>query len=333
MVRPGACRGDDDLGPVTDKTGRVQGRTVTTSSRGLRGRHSTSDRPSTSISFAAGFHYDTVAPGSRPLHLSHLPHTPVPYDVYGSPHPPSHPPSAVYDPYLHVPTIRPHIPYRSSAQEFLNKFSGLARKLGADFFDHIMGRVPPNSSYSTHCYIATDFGISSSEPFVRRDSRDMGLEGDRGLGEEPDRVRSLYIRGNGDERVHDDDDDDDDDGDDAEEEEKPVPFAPAAPVSSSGIRPHHGKGKGLTGSFMLVMSKISESCNKRPDKARETPTSTQRKKVKSSDWEQIEQAERACSLHMKAVATVKFLRVRVILTASNSGILYLNFKIKVKHYD
>ncbi|KAI5661384.1 hypothetical protein M9H77_20707 [Catharanthus roseus] len=45
MVRPSGRRGDDDLGPVTDRTGRVEGRTVTPSSRGVRGRHSTSDLP------------------------------------------------------------------------------------------------------------------------------------------------------------------------------------------------------------------------------------------------------------------------------------------------
>ncbi|KAI5657160.1 hypothetical protein M9H77_25953 [Catharanthus roseus] len=34
MVRPGAHRSDDDLGVVTDRTGRVEGRAVTASSRG-----------------------------------------------------------------------------------------------------------------------------------------------------------------------------------------------------------------------------------------------------------------------------------------------------------
>ncbi|KAI5669169.1 hypothetical protein M9H77_19022 [Catharanthus roseus] len=37
MVRSGAHRGDDNLGPVTDRTGRVQGRTITASSQGLMG--------------------------------------------------------------------------------------------------------------------------------------------------------------------------------------------------------------------------------------------------------------------------------------------------------
>ncbi|KAI5652332.1 hypothetical protein M9H77_29519 [Catharanthus roseus] len=42
---------------------------------------------------------------------------------------------------------------------------------------------------------------------------------------------------------------------------------------------------------MLVMSKISRSCNKRPDKARDVPAPTQRKRVKASDWEQTGPAE------------------------------------------
>ncbi|KAI5654929.1 hypothetical protein M9H77_32116 [Catharanthus roseus] len=38
MVQPGARRVDDDLRAVTDRTGRVEGRAVTASSRGVRGR-------------------------------------------------------------------------------------------------------------------------------------------------------------------------------------------------------------------------------------------------------------------------------------------------------
>ncbi|KAI5661953.1 hypothetical protein M9H77_21276 [Catharanthus roseus] len=48
MVRPGARRSDNDLGPMTNRTGRVEGRAVTASSRGVGGRHNTSDIPSTS---------------------------------------------------------------------------------------------------------------------------------------------------------------------------------------------------------------------------------------------------------------------------------------------
>ncbi|KAI5649410.1 hypothetical protein M9H77_35415 [Catharanthus roseus] len=43
---------------------------------------------------------------------------------------------------------------------------------------------------------------------------------------------------------------------------------------------------------MLVMSKISRSRNKRPDKVRDIPVPTQRRKVKSSDWEQTGPADR-----------------------------------------
>ncbi|KAI5650633.1 hypothetical protein M9H77_36638 [Catharanthus roseus] len=59
-----------------------------------------------------------------------------------------------------------------------------------------------------------------------------------------------------------------------------------APASGFNRRPCHGKGKGLTGSFLSVMSKISGSRNKRPDKAHDVLAPTQRKKVKTSNWEQ-----------------------------------------------
>ncbi|KAI5676391.1 hypothetical protein M9H77_07341 [Catharanthus roseus] len=54
MVRPEARRGDDDLGAVTDRTGRVEGRVVTASSRGVRGRYSMLDILSTSAPIAPG---------------------------------------------------------------------------------------------------------------------------------------------------------------------------------------------------------------------------------------------------------------------------------------
>ncbi|KAI5683192.1 hypothetical protein M9H77_04420 [Catharanthus roseus] len=142
MVCPSGRRGDDDLCPVTDRTGQVQGRTVTASFRIVRGQHSTSDLPSTSTPLPAGFYYDTGAPGfstqplhvpfrSRPPHPSHLSHTPVPYEAYGSAYPHSQPPPAVYDP--------------------------------------------------THGYTAGDCGVSSFEPFIgRRHSADLGVEADRG---------------------------------------------------------------------------------------------------------------------------------------------------------
>ncbi|KAI5676025.1 hypothetical protein M9H77_06975 [Catharanthus roseus] len=152
MVCPSGRRGDDDIGSVTNRTCRVQGRTVTASSRGVRGRHSTSNLPSTPL--PAGFYHDTGAPGSP------------------------------------------------------------ARQLGAEFFKQMVGTVQPDSSYNTHGYTARDCGVSSSEPFIgRRYSVNLGVEADRG------------------------------------------------------------------------------PRNKRPDKARDVPASTQRKRVKASDWEQIEPAE------------------------------------------
>ncbi|KAI5650761.1 hypothetical protein M9H77_36766 [Catharanthus roseus] len=201
---------------------------------------------------------------------SYLSHTHVPYEVYGSAHPPSHPPDTVYDPYLHVPTIRPHIPYRSAAQESLKEFNGQSRQIGVEFFYQMVCAAQQDSSYSTLGYTTIAYGVSSSEPYIERHSIDRGFEGDKGLGEEHDRVRSLHIKGEADERV-DDDGDGDGDSDDAGDEEQSVPVAPA---SGFDVRPRRGKGKGLTG----------RSRNKRPDVAREVPAPTQRrKKVKASD--------------------------------------------------
>ncbi|KAI5667927.1 hypothetical protein M9H77_17780 [Catharanthus roseus] len=299
IVRPGGHRGDDDLGFVTDRTGRVHGRTVTTSSRGTRGRHSISDLLATPTPLAPGFYHGTGPPGSstqppavlfrsRPPLQPHLSHTPVPYEAYGSTHPPSHLPNTVYDPYLHAPTIRPRISYRSAAQEPILEFSGQPRQIGVDFFYQMIGTTPHDSSCSTHGYSHIDFGVSSSEPYIGRPVYRV-CKGDRGIGEEHDRVRSLHIKGEADQGGDDDGDSGDgnqDEGEDAGDEEQPVPVAPA---SGSNGHPHHGKGKGkgLTGNFMSMMSKISGSRNKRPNVAREVLAPTQRrKKVKASNWEQ-----------------------------------------------
>ncbi|KAI5659520.1 hypothetical protein M9H77_28313 [Catharanthus roseus] len=59
MVRSSGRRGDADLGPVTDRTGRAEGRLVTASSRGVRRRHSISDIPVTPTPLAPGFHHGT----------------------------------------------------------------------------------------------------------------------------------------------------------------------------------------------------------------------------------------------------------------------------------
>ncbi|KAI5676922.1 hypothetical protein M9H77_07872 [Catharanthus roseus] len=164
MVRPNGRRGDDDLGHVTDRTGRVEGRTITVSSRGLKGRHSTSDLPSTPNPLPAGFHYDTGA-----------------------------------------------------AQEPLNEFSGQSKQIGVEFFYQMVGADPQDSSYNSLGYTATAYGVSSSKPYIGRHSTDRGFEGDRGLGEEHDRVRSLHIDDEADERVDDDGDSDDGDQDDGED--------------------------------------------------------------------------------------------------------------------
>ncbi|KAI5673600.1 hypothetical protein M9H77_13964 [Catharanthus roseus] len=66
MVRPSGRRGDDDLGPVTDRTGRVKGRTVTVLSRGVRERHSTSYFSFTPTPLAPGFHHGIGSRNKRP---------------------------------------------------------------------------------------------------------------------------------------------------------------------------------------------------------------------------------------------------------------------------
>ncbi|KAI5662819.1 hypothetical protein M9H77_22142 [Catharanthus roseus] len=209
MIRLSGRRGDDDLGLVTDRTGRVEVRIVTASSRGVRGRHSTSDLPATPNPLAPDFYHGTDAL-----------------------------------------------------------------------------RCPQDSSCSTHGYFHAEYGVSCSVPYVPRTTDsvcegNMGFEGDRGVGEEQERVQSLHIEGEADERGDDDGDGSDDDqneGDDAGDEEQLVLVAPVAPASGSDGRPHHGKGKGLTDNFMSVMSKIAWSRNKRPDVAREVPASTQKRK-------------------------------------------------------
>ncbi|KAI5648922.1 hypothetical protein M9H77_34927 [Catharanthus roseus] len=124
---------------------------------------------------------------------------------------------------------------------------------------------------------------------------DRVSEADRVFGEEQERVRSLHIQGEADERGDDDSDggdgdsggdddgdggdDDHDDGDDDGDEEQPVYVAPVALASGSDERPRHGKGKGLTGNLI-------------PDVARDVPAPMQKRmKVKPSDWEQTEAVE------------------------------------------
>ncbi|KAI5658712.1 hypothetical protein M9H77_27505 [Catharanthus roseus] len=312
-------RGDADLGPVTDRTGRVEGCPVTASSRGVRGRHSTSDIPVTPTPLAPSFHHGTGEAGSStqppavlfrsrpPLH-PHQSHTPVSYEPYGSIYLHSHHTDTVYDPYLQAPTVvRPRIPYLSVFQEPILYDGSQARQIGVEFFYQMLGATRQDSSCSTHGYSHADYGVSSSDHYV------PGLayrvpEGDRVFGKEQERVRILHIQGKSDERGDDDDgdggdgeggdgdgdggDDDHDDGDGDGDEEQPVYVASVAPASGSDGRPCHGKRKGLTGSLMSVMSKFAGSHNKRPDVVHAVPATTQkRKKVKPSDMEQTEAAE------------------------------------------
>ncbi|KAI5673514.1 hypothetical protein M9H77_13878 [Catharanthus roseus] len=116
----------------------------------------------------------------------------------------------------------------------------------------MFGAAPQDSSYSTHGYSHTEYGISSS--------------GDRGS-ERRERVGSLHIEREADERGDDDGDDDQDEGDDAGDEEQLVHVTPVAYASGSDGHSRHGKGKGLTGSR-----------NKRPEVAREVLAPTQKRK-------------------------------------------------------
>ncbi|KAI5668456.1 hypothetical protein M9H77_18309 [Catharanthus roseus] len=217
MVWPRARGGDDDLGLVTDRIGRVEGRAVTTSSRGVKERHSTSDISSTSA---------LIGP--------------------------------VYDPYAHAPSLPIRIPsldptqYFSKTQIPLNEVSGSGLHLGAQFFEQLAGSVPVDSSYNGADYGATDCGNSLSDAGLGRDSSTSRSE-------EAVRIGSLRIHsGEDDEDKREDDGghDDDDNGDGDSDDDEPVPVAQA---SSSGHRPAPDKGKGLTSSFMSLMSKIAGS--------------------------------------------------------------------------
>ncbi|KAI5656552.1 hypothetical protein M9H77_25345 [Catharanthus roseus] len=152
-----------------------------------------------------------------------------------------------------------------------------------------------DSSCSTHGYSHADYGVSSSDHYVSG-TADRVPEGDRVFREEQERRGDDGGGDGGDSEGGDSDgdggDDDHNDGDDDGDEEQPVYVAPVAPASGSDGRPRQGKGKGLTGSLMSVMSKFAGSRNKRPDVVRDVPVPTQkRKKVKSSDWEQTKAAE------------------------------------------
>ncbi|KAI5683177.1 hypothetical protein M9H77_04405 [Catharanthus roseus] len=164
MVRPGA-RGDDDLGAVTDRTGRVERRAVTASSRGVRGRHSTSDIPSTSAPIAPGIPpipFTTHPPPTTSYH----PYTPVPYDPYRY----SQPPQTLYDPYAHAPSLPIRMPDLDPTQHFSRTQIPL---------NDLAGSVLVDSSYSGAEYGATARGISSSDVGLGRDSVMSKIAGSR----------------------------------------------------------------------------------------------------------------------------------------------------------
>ncbi|KAI5675666.1 hypothetical protein M9H77_06616 [Catharanthus roseus] len=276
MVWLGARRGDDDLGPVTDRAGWVEGRAVIASSRGVRGRHSTSHIPYTSAPIGPGMYYEpgatrssTQAPSipfrTHPLTTSHHPYTLVPYDPYAY----SQAPRTSYDPYAHAPFLPICIPgldpkqYFSRTQIPLNEVIGPGLQLGAHFFEQLAGSIQVDSSYSGAEYGATDRGNYSS---------DAGWVG------------ILCEDDGGHDNDDDDDDDDDDDGDgdgDDDGDGNDHELVPMVEALSSGHRLTPGKGKGLTSSFISVMSKIAGSQQKRPEKLRPPTNPTQRKKVKN----------------------------------------------------
>ncbi|KAI5666635.1 hypothetical protein M9H77_16488 [Catharanthus roseus] len=154
MVRPGAHRGDDDLGVVTNRTGRVEGRAVNASSRCVRGRHNTSDIPSTSAPIAPGIYYDPGTPGTHPPTTSYHLYTPIPYDPYGY----SQPPQTSYDPYAHALSL----PIRMPGLDLTHHFSRTQIPLN-DFFEQLAGSIPVDSSYSGAEYGATAHGNLSSD--------------------------------------------------------------------------------------------------------------------------------------------------------------------------
>ncbi|KAI5672815.1 hypothetical protein M9H77_13179 [Catharanthus roseus] len=219
MVRPKACRRDDYLGLVTDRTGQVHSRTVTASSRGVKGRHSTSDIPITPAPLGLGiYYYNGLVLLSH--HTIHTLRYSMRYMDLLSPH------------LHHMTRMHMVLLCLPICPAPLNEVSGPGVQLGASFFDQLMSRVPVYSSYSRTDYTATNYGIPSSEPCLGRDSGDIGLEGDKDRSEEHDMVGSLHIR---------------------KEDDKLVFVAPA---SSSGVRPGPGKGKELSNGFRSMMKLI-----------------------------------------------------------------------------
>ncbi|KAI5649727.1 hypothetical protein M9H77_35732 [Catharanthus roseus] len=159
--------------------------------------------------------------------------------------------------------------HKSPSSSFLKKFSGSGEKSrGRRFcFDwSVEGRAVAASSRGVRGRYSISNISSTSAP----------------IGETV-RVGSLYIHSSEDDENKREDGGHNDDGDSDGDDDETVLVAQA---SSSGHRPTPSKGKGLTGSFMSVKSKIAGSRQKRPEKSCPPTNRTQRKKAKNDGWEQ-----------------------------------------------
>ncbi|KAI5678057.1 hypothetical protein M9H77_09007 [Catharanthus roseus] len=243
MVRPSGCREGDDFVPVKDRTGRVEGRTVTVSSRNARGRHSTSNLPTTPIHFTPSFHHGTGEPGSSAQPWPYL----LDLDLPSNPisltplYPMSH-----MDLHNHHHTLQTQYMIHTYMLPLYDLVYYIDLPPKNPCWNLLMfGATPHDSSCSTHGYSHTEYGVSSSVPYVpspvdRVCEGDISLKGDRGLERSKKESDPYILR---ERRMREDEGD----------EEQPMPVAPMAHASRSDERPHHGKGKGLTGSFMPVM--------------------------------------------------------------------------------
>ncbi|KAI5677625.1 hypothetical protein M9H77_08575 [Catharanthus roseus] len=177
MVRPGACRGDDDLGAVTDRTDQVEGRAVTASSRGVRGRHSTLDISSTSAPTAPGI--PPIPFTTHPPTTSYHPYTPVPYDPYGY----SQPPQTSYDPYAHDPSLPIRMPgldptqYFSRTQIPLNDDRDILKSRSR--YVSLIGWTPSDPAVSDLDISGSSIGINAQDSAGVADSPRCGLSTDQ----------------------------------------------------------------------------------------------------------------------------------------------------------
>ncbi|KAI5670861.1 hypothetical protein M9H77_11225 [Catharanthus roseus] len=161
-------------------------------------------------------------------------------------------------PITDMTVVRPRIQYRSAVQEPILEFRGQPRQIGVEFFYQMLGAAPQDSSCSTHGYSHIEYGVSSSDPYVS--GLQIGFFRVIALLARSKKESDLYIFRE--RRMR-----------------ETVYVAPVAPASGSDGSPRHGKGKGLTASFI-------------PEVTRDVLAPTQkRKKVKTSDWEQTEAAK------------------------------------------